>query len=102
MFKIFTPKAINRVNIGPLKEKNLHQDLIQAKGIIDNYMKDKNFVVNIRQCPLDDDFVRVGALSDTKKSMSSVSICKKGEIPFLRKIYSAIEMFAEDADINKK
>lgn len=102
MLKIFTPKSIDRVRINSLKETNLHQDLIQAKGVMDNYMKNKYFVVSISQCPLDDEFVQVQAISDTKKCVSRVSVSKYGEIPFLRKIYSAIEMFAKDADINKK
>lgn len=102
MFKIFAPKTINRIHISSLEEKNLHQELIQAKGVMNNYMKDKHFVVKIGQCPLDDEYVQLQAMSDTRKSMSSVSVSKNGEIPFLRKIYSAIEMFAKDSDINKK
>ena len=69
---------------------------------MDNYMKDKHFVVAISQCPLDDEFVQLQAISDTKRSLSRVSISKNGKIPFLRKIYSAIEMFANDSNINKK
>ena len=102
MFKIFAPKTINRVHIKHLKETNLHQELTQAKGVMDNYMKDKHFVVAISQCPLDDEFVQLQAISDTKRSLSRVSISKNGKIPFLRKIYSAIEMFANDSNINKK
>ena len=102
MFKIFAPKTINSIRISRLEEKNLHQELIQAKGVMDNYMKDKHFVVNISQCPLSDKFVQLQALSDTRKSLSCVSVSKNGEIPFLRKIYSAIEMFAKDPTIYKK
>ena len=102
MFKIFAPKAINRIHISHFEEKNLHQELIQAKGVMDNYMKDKRFAVSISQCPLDDEYVQVQAMSDSKKSLSRVSVSKNGEIPFLRKIYSAIEMFAKDPNINKK
>ena len=65
-------------------------------------MKDKRFAVRISQCPFDDEYVQVQAMSDSKKSLSRVSVSKNGEIPFLRKIYSAIEMFAKDPNINKK
>ena len=102
MLKILAAKTINRIRISRLKEKNLHQELIQAKGVMNNYMKDKHFVVNIGQCQFDDEFVQLQALSDTKKNLSCVSVSKNGEIPFLRKIYRAIEMFAKDPNINKK
>ena len=59
MFKIFAPKTINRVHIKHLKEANLHQELTQAKGVMDNYMKDKHFTISITQCPLNDEFVHV-------------------------------------------
>ena len=102
MFKIFAPKAINRIHISHLEEKKLHQELIQAKGVMNNYMKDKRFAVRISQCPFDGEYVQVQAMSDSKKSLSRVSVSKNGEIPFLRKIYSAIEMFAKNPNINKK
>jgi hypothetical protein len=102
MFRIFAPKANNRVVINRLREKNLHQELTQAKGVMDNYMKDKHFTVNISQCPLDDEFVQLQAMSDSKMSLSCISVRKNGEKPFLRKVYSAIEMFAKDSLINKK
>ena len=56
-------------------------------------MKDKRFAVSISQCPFDDLYVQVQAMSDSKKSLSRVSVSKNGEIPFLRKISPFANVF---------
>lgn len=102
LMKIFAPKTVDRVNIYPLKEVKLTEKLQQAKGVMNNYLKDKHFSVSISQCPLDEECLQVKVISDTKKSMSRVSVKKEGDIPLLRKIYTVIETFAKDSYLNAR
>ena len=101
MLKIFGPKVVNRVRIPELNTGKYTEQLYQAKGVIENYLKDKNFKVTITD--LNDKFMIVEAFSDKKNSISSTLIKKEdGDIPFLRKIYKKIEDFAKDPNINVK
>lgn len=102
MLKIFGPKVANRVSIPELNTGKYTEQLYQAKGVIENYLKDKKFRVTITD--VDDTFMLVQAFSDKKNSMSSAFIKKEDDddIPFLGKIYKIVENFAKDPNINIK
>lgn len=101
MLKIFGPKVANRVRIPKLNTGKYTEQLYQAKGVIDNYLKDKNFRVTI--IDFSDTQMLVQAFPDKKNSMSSTFIKKEDDdIPFLRKIYKIVEDFAKDPSINIK
>ena len=101
MLKIFGPKVANRVRIPELNTGKYTEQLFQAKGVINNYLKDKHLKVNIAD--MDDKFMLVEAIADNKKTIFSTFIRKEdGDTPFLRKVYRVIEGFAKDSDINVK
>lgn len=102
MLKIFGPKVANRVRIPKLNTGKYTEQLYQAKGVIDNYLKDKNFRVTI--IDFSDTQMLVQAFPDKKNSMSITYIKKEDDddIPFLRKIYKIVEDFAKDPNINIK
>ena len=101
MLKIFGPKVANRVRIPELNTGKYTEQLYQAKGVMENYLKDKHFKVNIAD--MDDKLMLVEAIADSEKDISAIFIRKNDEeTPFLRKIYKTIEYFAKDPDINIK
>ncbi|MBR2430600.1 hypothetical protein IKB17_03945 [bacterium] len=100
MLKIFAPKIVDRVRIPEFNDSKISQQLYQAKGVINNYLKDKHFTVDISNA--DDKYAIVEAKADAKKQYASIFVKNDGEIPFLRKIYSAIEKLAKDPSINDK
>ena len=101
MLKIFAPKMVNRVNIGYIGNVKIAQELNQAKGVMNNYLKDKKFSVTFVDS-FDKDFVHAQSLDDKKTSCSYIAIKKDGDTPFLRNIYKALEKFAKDKNINKE
>ena len=46
MLKIFGPKVANRVRIPELNTGKYTEQLYQAKGVINNYLKDKNIPIH--------------------------------------------------------
>lgn len=101
MLKIFGPKVANRVRIPELNTGKYTEQLYQAKGVMENYLKDKHFRVNIADS--NDKFMLVEAIADSKKAIAAILIRKNDEeTPFLRKVYRVIEGFAKDSDINVK
>ena len=101
MLKIFGPKVANRVRIPKLNTGKYTEQLFQAKGVMENYLKDKHFKVKITDS--NDKFMLVEAIADSEKAMSAILIRKNDEeTPFLRKVYRVIEGFAKDSDINVK
>ena len=97
MLKMFSPKIVqSKVNISNEIASPHREYLLQAKGVMNNYLRDKKCTVSIKDCPLSDgDCLEISALNDSKQSFSRISVLKDGEIPFLRKIYKAIEMVSK-------
>ena len=99
MLNIFSPKipqskiAIFR-EIAPPHRK----ELMQARGVMENYLQDKKCKVVIKNDPLygGEDWIEVSAINYSKTANSRISVSKEGEIPFLRKIYRAIEIVTKD------
>ena len=98
MLKIFSPKvpqskiAVFTEIASPYKE-----ELLQAKGVMANYLRDKKCKVTIKNDPLSEgDCLEVSAINYSRTSISRISVLKEGEIPFLRKIYRAIEIVTKD------
>lgn len=71
--------------------------LKQAKGVVENYLKDKkeNISISIRNSILgDNDCLSVSCTTNTRQSITD--IIKNGDLPLLRKVYMVIEDFAKD------
>lgn len=103
MLKIFAPKMVNRVNIGYIGNVKIAQELNQAKGVMNNYLRDKHFTVEISCLEKDGDPFTVRGISDARyPDTCTVPIQNDDKEPLLRKIYRTIEMFAKDPRINTK
>ena len=72
--------------------------LNQCTGVIDNFLKDKKNIGNISIVDGDlfgnRDYISVIHRKPTL--IDRVSLLKNGESPFLRKVYTAIEMLVKD------
>ena len=100
--KIFSPKVIDRVQIS-VTDPQLAKELYQAKGVMNNYLRDKHFSVQITNSRLISDAVDIRVISDSRKSAATnYGIPAKSETPLLRRIYRNLESFAHDKVINKK
>lgn len=101
MLKIFSPK-IQQSKIAIFTEiaSPHREELMQAKGVMENYLRDKKCKVVIKNDPLceGDDWLEVSALNYSKTANSRISVSKDGVIPFLRKIYRAIEIVTKDVE----
>lgn len=95
MLKIFSPKVSqSKIAIFTEIAPPHREELMQAKGIMENYLRDKKCKVVIKNDPLSegDDWLEVSAMDYSKTVNSRISVSKEGETPFLRKIYRAIEI----------
>ena len=102
MIKLFGPKIVDKVTIQNISNKKHYAELNQAKGVMNNYLKDKHFKITISDSPFfGSDILDVKGFSDSAKSMSIYSIRTESKTPFLRNIYKAIENLAKN-HINKK
>ena len=100
--KIFGPKVIDRVQIS-VTDPQVAKELYQAKGVMNNYLRDKHFVVQITKSSFNSDCVDIRALSDSRKAFcTNYGIPVKSEIPLLRRVYRILESFAHDKGINRK
>lgn len=98
MIKFLTQK-INPSKISISKNISLphKEQLMQAQKVMDNYLKDKNCNIKIRNSAMyGNDYLDVQAMSNSKKTMCLISVLKDGDVPFLRKIYKAIETVANN------
>lgn len=105
MLKIFAPKVVDKVNVGYIGDIKISKEINQAKGVMNNYLRDKHFSVEIsRSLEKESSPILVRGISEAKKSPSScmVPIKSDDKEPLLRKIYRTIEMFAKDPTINTK
>ena len=100
MFKITGHKPIDRVRV-LVQDTQKAKELNQAKGVINNYLKDKHFTVEFTTSPfLGNEFVCVKTISDSKKAFGLAAVKKDGDTPFLRRIYQTIENVAKNKNIN--
>ena len=104
MIKIFAPKMVDRVTVGYIGNVKISQELNQAKGVMNNYLRDKHFSVEISNSLEESSSpILVRGISDAKKPSScTVPVKNDDKEPLLRKIYRTIEMFAKDPTINTK
>ena len=102
MIKIFSPKITqSKINISKEVDSLYREQLLQARGVIDNYLKDKKCTVGIKNCPLSGcKYLAVNAINDCKNILSRVSVAKESEQPFLRTIYQAIEFVTKQVTRN--
>ena len=98
--KIFTPKIVEKVTIN-VADATKARELEQAKGVMNNYLKDKHFTVRLFDA-LDADTVVVQGLNEDKTALEWITVLKESDTPFLRKIYQAIENLSGNPSINKK
>ena len=99
MFKITGHKPIDRVRV-LVQDTQKAKELNQAKGVINNYLKDKHFTVEFTTSPfLGNEFVCVKTISDSKKAFGLAAVKKDGDTPFLRRIYQTIENVAKNKNI---
>ena len=100
MIRLFTPKVVNKVHVN-VADVAKAQELEQAKGVMNNYLRDKNFTVTFVDS-FDKEFVHAQGLDNRKTCCKYVAIKKESDTPFLRTIYKAIERLAKDPEINRK
>ena len=98
IMKIFKQTPIDRVKI-KVSDVQKAKELTQAKGIMNNYLKDKHFAVTFYDS--EDEYVGIQSCNDAKTAIRVIAVKKDSETPFLRNIYKALEIFAKDSDINK-
>ena len=96
--KIFKEKPVDRIRI-KVTDPQKRKELTQAKEIMNNYLKDKNFKVDFFE--LEEGCVSVQGINDAKTAIRVLSIKNESDTPFLRNVYKVLEIFAKDSDINK-
>lgn len=90
MIKIIGPRVVDRVNVA-LTDKAVSEPLIQAKGVMNNYLKDKHFRIKFTNSIFDDNAIDVHAISDSRKASALYTVKRNGDSPFLRSVYQALE-----------
>ena len=99
IMRIFKETPIDKVKIRVADAKKA-KELTQAKGVMNNYLKDKFFTVTFYDSA--DDYIGVQGASDSKTGIRVMAVKKDTNTPFLRNIYKTLEVFAKDSDINKQ
>ena len=97
-------KSSEHVKISRHIEQPYFSRLNQAKGVMENYLRDKNLNIYISRSDLrwgehDADYLDI--LGYTPQAQRIIQIKKESDTPFLRKIYKAIEIIAGDFKLNK-
>ncbi len=98
---LFVKPVPNRVFIHPSVSSPYSEQLEQAKGVMNNYLRDKNFTVSFYNDVFDFKKINVIASNNSKTALSMISFVKDDKKPFLRKAYEAIEKFANDEQFKK-
>ena len=102
MIKLFGPKIVDRVTIQNISDKKIYTELNQAKGVMNNFLKDKKFKITISDSVFwGKDSLDIKGFSDSAKSMNMYSIKTNSETHFLRNVYKVIENLAKSS-INEK
>ena len=99
IMKIFKQTSIDRVKIS-VSDAQKAKELIQAKGVMNNYLKDKYF--NVIFYDSADEYIGIQSYNDAKTALRVMAVKKDSETPFLRNVYKVLEVLAKDTDINKK
>lgn len=98
IFKL-SKTPIEHVKISQKISEPYLEQLNQAKGIMENYLKDKPFNVNINKVSSvwgkdSEDYVEIQGY--TPKSLSIYHIKKESDTSFLRLVYKTLEELAKD------
>lgn len=92
---------ISKVKIQKTIAQPHKAQLEQAKEMMENYLKDKNFKISIKDSFLHGkDCVDITAFADSKKAISDVTIKKNGEIPFIENVRNVLEYFVKEGIVN--
>ena len=100
--KIFGNKPIERVWISKFVQEPYKEQLKQAKGVMENYLRDKNFNVTIIESSYiwgEEQADYLDIQGATRSAMNLIQIRKESDTPFLRKVYKALEIFAKDPNL---
>ncbi len=98
-----TPKTIEHARISPLVPQPYREQLKQAKGVMENYLKDKALDVYISPCslvPRSSEFDSIQVMGHNPAAARFIKVKKEGDTPFLRRVYSAIETIAHEFKLN--
>lgn len=103
--KIFktNPKPIEHVGISSLVPQPYREQLTQAKGVMENYLKDKDLRVYINPCslvPRSSEFDSIEVMGHNSVAKRFIKVKKEGDTPFLRRVYSAIDTIAHEFKLN--
>lgn len=103
--KIFKPtkKLFGNVRISPNVNSPYKEQLNQAKGVMENYLRDKKFNINIYESSSAwgsqaADYLDIQLTHP--KTMRIMQIKKDTDTPFLRKVYKALEEMAREFKLN--
>ena len=104
--KIFktSPNTIEHIKISSNIPQPYLDQLNQAKGVMENYLKNKNLNINISPSDLRwgeqaADYLDI--LGHVPTAQRIIQVKKESDTPFLRKIYKAIEIIAREFKLNK-
>ena len=97
-------KKLNKVIISKSVGQPEYDILNQAKGVMENYLKDKNFTVKFSETVLCDKNLIVEGLSLSKNKANLWAISKEKycQQPFLRIVYKAIEEISKTMQDSSK
>ena len=98
IFKI-KPKPAEHIRISLLVPQPYRDQLHQAKGVMNNYLKDKDINVCISPCtlvPHAADFDSLEILGHNSNAERFIKVKKEDDTPFLRRVYQAIETIAQE------
>lgn len=72
--------------------------LNQSKGVIDNFLSYKKNLgdIHIKDGDMFNNQDYISVIHTKPNAISRISILKNGEIPFLRKVYTAVEKVIKD------
>ncbi len=103
--KIFNPpaKPFGNVRIFQNISSPYKEQLNQAKGVMENYLRDKNFNINIYESSSvlgsqAADYLDIQLTHP--KTMRIMQVKKDTDTPFLRKVYKALEEMAREFKLN--
>ena len=102
IFKI-NPKPAEHVRMSSLVPEPYSDQLHQAKGVMENYLKDKDLNVYISPCtlvPHASDLDSIEILGHNSNAERFIKVKKEGDTPFLRRVYQAIETIAQEFEQN--
>lgn len=98
IFKVSKPaekQLVNKFWVHNDIESPCKETLLGARGVVNNYLKDKSFTVYVNQHKACKDSLVLTAYDKNERAVGVEIVSKLGENPLLRKIYIAIDNFAK-------